>query len=352
MKNSPQLIAAATRGIRPERTPIFDILANYRVIEHFGGHPLDGTNDRENATRATVNAVDGTRHVWVPDVPGRTWRDEVGNLRIAARWTSWIKEHAITDPESWATWIAGHIERLAAEPPFTEAQRTQTDLEQRRYIEALNGPVFMHCTPSTAINWALFVYCGVEMFSYLWADHRELVLRWLRAIEAQQRRYVDLVAQPQNCDLAMIYSDVAFKGRLMFGKPMLHEMGFFDDVAAICAQCHAKGIRVIFHSDGYIMDIMPELLAAGIDGLNPIEKAAGMDIYELRRRYPELILVGGVDVSCLLPFGTPEEVRAETRRIINETGSEGRLLIGTSTELDDSVPLENYLAFHHEVMQG
>ncbi len=352
MKNSHKLISEAVRGIRPERTPIFDILCNDRVTEYFGGGPLDGTNDRAVSMKACATALDGTRHIWLPDVPGRTWRDEVGNLRVAARYTQWVQEHAITDPEGWAKWIAGHIEKLEAEQPPTQAEIAKTAVEQKAYLDELGELSFMHCTPSTAINWALFVYCGVEMFSYLWADDRELLLRWLRAIEALQRRYVDLTAHSENCDLAMIYSDVAFKGRLMFSREMFNKMGFFDDVAAICAQCHEKGLRVIFHSDGYIMDIVPDLIAAGIDGLNPIEKAAGMDIYELRKLYPELIIVGGVDVTHLLPFGTPEEVRSETRKIINECGSEGRLLIGSSTELDDTVPLENYLAFRDEVLRG
>jgi len=121
-------------------------------------------------------------------------------------------------------------------------------------------------------------------------------------------------------------------------------------VEEISARCHDYGLTVIFHSDGYIMDIVDDLLAAGIDGLNPIEKAAGMDLYALRRRFPELILVGGLDVTHLLPTGTPEQVRAETRRMLDEAGAEGRLLIGSSTELEDNVPLENYLAFHDEVM--
>jgi uroporphyrinogen decarboxylase len=150
----------------------------------------------------------------------------------------------------------------------------------------------------------------------------------------------------------MIYSDIAYKQRLMFGKTTFRQFGFFDDVARICAACHDAGLVVIFHSDGYFMDIVDDLIAAGIDGLNPIEKAAGMDVYELRRRYPETILVGGLDVTHLLVEGSPDDVRAETRRMIDETGADGRLLIGSSTELEDNVPLANYLAFHDEVMKG
>jgi uroporphyrinogen decarboxylase len=100
------------------------------------------------------------------------------------------------------------------------------------------------------------------------------------------------------------------------------------------------------------MDIMPDLVAAGIDGFNPIEKAAGMDIYELRRRFPELTLVGGMDVTHLLRQGSPAEIRGETRQMIDEVGAEGRLLIGSTTELGNDVCLQNYLAFHNEVLHG
>jgi hypothetical protein len=65
-----------------------------------------------------------------------------------------------------------------------------------------------------------------------------------------------------------------------------------------------------------------------------------------------LILVGGVDVTHLLVSGSPEDVREETRHIIDQVGAEGRLLIGSSTELGNDVPLPNYLAFHDEAMRG
>ncbi|MCK4416985.1 MAG: hypothetical protein KAV99_02320, partial [Candidatus Latescibacteria bacterium] len=200
---------------------------------------------------------------------------------------------------------------------------------------------------------AMFGYhCGLDNFSYLWFDHRDLVLRWMKTIEADQLRGIEQTGHAANCPMVMIYSDIAFKERLMFSKEMFMKLGFFDNVSRICDACHKKGLTVIFHSDGYVMDIMPDLISAGIDGFNPIEKAAGMDIYELRRIYPTLILVGGVDVTHLLPNGTVNDVKAETRRIIDEVGSEGHLLIGSTTELDNNVPLENYRAYYDEVMKG
>ncbi|MCL4507034.1 MAG: hypothetical protein M1434_03410 [Chloroflexi bacterium] len=353
MENSQELITQACNGIRPARTPIFDLLLNDAVIAHFAGKAFDGTDDEDVSIRAINRALDGSRHIAVPDIAGRTWTDEQGNEHVADRWTSWIQHHALTTSDEWAAWIKTDIDRLESQSWPTGEQRECARKDQQRLNQRLGGAAFIHCTPSTGINDMLFGRnIGLATFSYLWADERDLMLRWMRAIEKEQRRYIDLTAHRDTSNLAMIYSDVAYKQHAMFSKHTFRAFGFFDDVAGICASCHAKGLQVIFHSDGDIMAIVDDLVAAGIDGLNPLEKAAGMDVYALRRRYPQLILVGGVDVTHLLSEGSPAEIRSETRRMIRELGSEGRLLIGSSTEVSDHVPLANYLAFRDEVMLG
>lgn len=82
---------------------------------------------------------------------------------------------------------------------------------------------------------------------------------------------IEQTAHAETSLMAKIYSDMAYKGRLMFGRETLKEFGFFDSVAQICDASYSRGMCVIFHSDGYIMD---DLVAAGIDGVNPVEAAA------------------------------------------------------------------------------
>jgi len=71
---------------------------------------------------------------------------------------------------------------------------------------------------------------------------------------------------------------------------------------------------------------------------------AGMDIAEIHRRHPRLIMAGGVDVSQLLPFGTAQQVKDTVTRAIED--AEGRIMVGSSTELNDDVPLANALALY------
>jgi hypothetical protein len=94
--------------------------------------------------------------------------------------------------------------------------------------------------------------------------------------------------------------------------------------------------------------VLDGLVEAGIDGLNPIEVLAGMDVRDLHRRYPRLFFCGAIDVSQLLPRGTPGEVYDTVVRTIDV--AEGRIMVGSSTELTDDVPLENYLALRQAVL--
>jgi hypothetical protein len=82
---------------------------------------------------------------------------------------------------------------------------------------------------------------------------------------------------------------------------------------------------------------------AGIDGLNPLEILAGMDIAAVRAAYPHLVLTGGIDVSQLLSLGTPEQIAQTCREAINATAGRGYFL-GSTTELHWEIPLPNLLA--------
>ena len=87
---------------------------------------------------------------------------------------------------------------------------------------------------------------------------------------------------------------------------------------------------------------------AGIDLLHPLEPLARMDPGRVHRRYPHLILCGTIDVSQLLPYGTPQQIADQVARNVEAT--EGQIMVGSSTEVHDGVPLENYLALHEAVL--
>ena len=110
-------------------------------------------------------------------------------------------------------------------------------------------------------------------------------------------------------------------------------------------QAKRHGYKVALHSCGSIDLVIPRLIDAGVDILHPIQaKAQNMDAVSLARKYNgKIVFMGGVDTQHLLPFGTPDEVRAEVRRLKGLFGP--NFIVSPSHEsILPNVSLENIAA--------
>ena len=105
---------------------------------------------------------------------------------------------------------------------------------------------------------------------------------------------------------------------------------------------------VFHHNDGNINRILPEMVALGIDLLNPIQwRADGWDRVALKKQYGErLVFHGAVDNQYTLPFGTVEEVRQEVRENLRILGEGGGYVLAPCHNLQPITPVENILAMY------
>jgi uroporphyrinogen decarboxylase len=102
---------------------------------------------------------------------------------------------------------------------------------------------------------------------------------------------------------------------------------------------------VFYHSDGNVESLIPELIEVGIDILNPIQPEC-MDPAAIKRRYGDrLSFWGTVSVQRTMPFGTPDEVRAEVQARIRDVGRGGGLILAPAHVLGPETPWENIVAF-------
>ena len=113
---------------------------------------------------------------------------------------------------------------------------------------------------------------------------------------------------------------------------------------------HDYGCKVMNHSCGAIRDIIPCLIADGVDILDPIQVAAtGMDLAGLVRDFGgALTFHGGVDTQRTLPFGSAADVRAEVRAYLALTRENGGYILCGSQEFIEDIPLDNILAMFDE----
>jgi uroporphyrinogen decarboxylase len=106
-------------------------------------------------------------------------------------------------------------------------------------------------------------------------------------------------------------------------------------------------VKIFYHSCGAVASIIPDLIDAGIDILNPVQvSATGMDTRQLKRRFGKDLTFygGGVDTQQVLPRGAPAQVREEVRRRIEDLAPGGGFIFNTVHNIQADVPPENIIA--------
>jgi uroporphyrinogen decarboxylase len=109
---------------------------------------------------------------------------------------------------------------------------------------------------------------------------------------------------------------------------------------------HGHGARVIYHTDGSIMEAVDGLVEMGIDVLQALQFSAdNMDPVPLKDRFGDrLCFEGGVSVQTTLPFGTAEDVRREVQERIRVLGRGGGYILGPSHWIQAGTSPENIAA--------
>ncbi len=117
-------------------------------------------------------------------------------------------------------------------------------------------------------------------------------------------------------DAVLIGNDFGTQTGLMLSAAHLREF-VFPGTKKLVDQAKRYGLKVIHHSCGSIADVIPDLIALGVDAIHPIQAlAAGMDPVSLQRNFGNRVsFCGGVDAQQLLVHGTPEEVRQKVREL-------------------------------------
>lgn len=111
------------------------------------------------------------------------------------------------------------------------------------------------------------------------------------------------------------------------------------------------GIKVMHHDDGSMRMFLPDLVEMGIDILNPVQwTCPGMEREGLKRDFgARLCFHGAVENQKILPFGTPEEVRAEVRKDIDIlTGDRTGYILAPCHNIQSITPVENIIAMYDE----
>lgn len=140
--------------------------------------------------------------------------------------------------------------------------------------------------------------------------------------------------------------DIAFRTGFLVS-PAIYRQHLFPWLRRMGDLCRKAHIPFLFHSDGLLWDVLPDLIDCGICALHPIEPIA-MDIRQFKDLYgSQLCPVGNVNVDTL-GRGSPEQVKQEVRTLLREVAPGGGYCIGSSNTVPNYAQLDNYKAMLEE----
>ncbi len=154
------------------------------------------------------------------------------------------------------------------------------------------------------------------------------------------KRYVDAGAHG-----ILIAGDLAGNDGPFLSPNLMRELVFPFLKAQVAIIKDYRDVPIVYHSDGNINTLMEDIVNLDIDGINPLEPHAGMDLGLIKRRYGnKLCLLGNVDTNYVLPQGTPQEVEKEVKRVIDIAHPGGGFILQSANMLTPDVPVANIFA--------
>lgn len=179
------------------------------------------------------------------------------------------------------------------------------------------------------------LYCDIALEEEELDRMTEIIMDFMRVyVDAWAEMDVDAIpfGDDWGTQISLLISPAVWVKRF---KPLYQEL--IDKI-------HAAGKRVFFHSDGYIFDLYPHFIEMGVDAINSQLWCMGVD--KVAEQFAgKITFWGEISRQDTLPNGTPEDIKAAARTMIQALHVNGGGLIGQS-ELNRDVPLENVEAFY------
>ena len=331
--NSRERIVTALEHKQPDRVPFFECAIDERVIEKM----LPGADYFQFNEWIGQDNVSQNRSSWskdnveIVDEEKGYFRDKWGVIRAFGPESTPVPiEGPIKEPEDLKTYrppdpngddvlgsIPDIVKRYKGEKAITAICR-----------DAFFNPAFLRGTEQFLMDMVLrpkFVHELIEVaLSY---DIPAMV----RMIEA-------------GVDVVVFGDDYADKNSTLMSPKHFKEF-VLPGLKRCVDAAHEAGAYVVKHTDGNIMGVIDMIIDTGIDGLNPLEPQAGMDIALIKQKYGDRVaLIGNIDCGYILSQAPVEEVRKVTRETIEVAAPGGGYCLSSSNSIHSSVKPENLLA--------
>jgi len=286
--------------------------------------------------RPISESATGARDGIYRDDWGITWKALAGHPYIP------MENEAVFDAGSTLSDLQAHPWPDPTDARYTaglaEAARMRRRQGDHAIVMGLSGRVF---------TLGQFM-CGFEEWAVRLLQDQTFAAQLMdRGLEIQMEIISrQLEAAGDNVDVVCIVEDLGMQSGPLFS-PRIYRKLIHPRHEKLFRFIRGKTkAKLMLHSDGAIVDFLPDLIDAGVEALNPVQvSAGGMDAALLKREFgAHLSFWGGIDTQYVMPSGSVGEVRGEVKRRIDELAAGGGYVLSSVHNIQPEVSPENIRA--------
>ena len=159
---------------------------------------------------------------------------------------------------------------------------------------------------------------------------------------------IDKIAQ-YSFDGIRFADDWGYQRGIVIGAERWRKL-FYPGLQKIFHHARQKNLLVMVHADGDLSEIIPDLVEAGVEILNPVQPEC-MDILWLKKEYGNhLCFNGGISSQLTIPRSSPDQIKKEIRAAIRYIGKNGGYFVGPTKSLNIHTPVKNNLTVLDEII--
>lgn len=340
MNRKERFLAALDHQV-PDRVPLFDFLFQQPLFEALIGRRPGSYNGPDAVRCALALDHDG---VWLPFggfsgyrpeyLAENVYRDEWGTTYQKTP-SSWPIDAPIDYPIQTRADLRGY------RPPDPTLPGRAADIELARDLVAqepgediaLLGGVQGPLT-------TLWLLMGYEAISYALYDDPALIDE-LCVISNEFFKEAARRSVEAGCVGIWVSEDLGDSTRGFF-RLVHYRQHLLPPFVELVDYVDSLGVPVILHSCGHITLYLDDLAQTKIAAIHPLQRTAGMDLRTVKERYgSRFCIIGNIDSSRTLPYGTPEQVAAEVREAIDIAAPGGGYVLASDHSLHDGISVEN-----------